>query len=142
MHSTMTDLTDSIDCPGVPHLVELGLSPDEIQALSRQGFIRRALRGRNEVFRLCYRVGGKQRSRYVPATRAAAVAADLARLQEGEKARRALRQLARTARQTLRQRKDLLHGLVEKSGFYFHGNQVRRRRTPKCGDRPNHTRSE
>jgi hypothetical protein len=111
-----------------PHLSRLVLSDEEIGALARQGFIRSETRRSKTIFRLRYRVNGRQRARYVSPRDAAAIEAELALLQRLVRARRRLNGLATLARKVLGHRRSTLAPLVEARGYHFHGHQIRRLR--------------
>ena len=87
-----------------PLLNQLPLSDEELSALSRQGFVHRERRGAKTVFRLRFRVDGRQRVRYVRPRDAEALEAELALLQREVRARRRLTGVAALARQLLRDR--------------------------------------
>ena len=61
-------------------MAKLGLAPGEIKALATQGFVARERRGGRIYWKLRFRVGGRQRVRYLgsDATKAAAIRAELA----------------------------------------------------------------
>jgi 7-keto-8-aminopelargonate synthetase-like enzyme len=112
-------------------LIDLHLAASELEALSRQGFVAPEQRRSGAiVFKLRFRVAGRQMVRYVgtdPA-RAAAVRAALEVLQQR---RRLMRRLAaRTAalRALLRSIKSRLAGELAATGLQFHGRRLRRRR--------------
>jgi hypothetical protein len=114
-----------------PLLNRLALSDQELGALTRQGFIRSEKRGSKTIFRLRYRIDGRQHVRYVSPRDAAALEAELGLLQRQVRARRCLASLAARARQMLRRRKSTLAPLIEAHGYHFHGQQIRRARNAK-----------
>lgn len=114
-----------------PLLSRLALSDEELDALLRQGFVSREWRGGKTIFRLRYRVGGRQRVRYVSPRDAAALEIELATLQRRVQARRRLAAVAVLARDMLRQRRSMLSPRIELRGYHFHGYQIRRRRNFK-----------
>ncbi len=114
-----------------PLLNRLALREEELEALSRQGFIRSERRGRKTIFRLRYRVHGRQHVRYVSPRDAAPLEAELGALQRQVRARRRLAGLAALARQALHDRKSMLAPLLEAHGYHFHGYQIRRCRHAK-----------
>jgi hypothetical protein len=111
-----------------PLLNRLALSDEEIGALTRQGVIRSEKRGEKIIFRLRYRVHGRQRVRYISPNDAAGLEAELRLLQKRVRARRRLTSLAALARQILGDRRLTLTPIVEARGYHFHGHQIRRRR--------------
>jgi hypothetical protein len=125
-HLHVTDDTTSV-------LAKLRLSPAEIAAIARQGFVSAEQRGpRTIVFKLRFRYDGKQRVRYLGTdqTIAAHITAVLDRHQRQRQLDADLRALANRAGQTLRQSKLALVEQVEGAGLRFHGQSVRRRRQP------------
>jgi hypothetical protein len=114
-----------------PLLNRLALSDEELGALSRQGFIRSERRGGKTIFRLRYRIRGRQHARYVSPRDAAALEAELGLLQKRVRAHRRLTGLAALARQVLRHRRSTLAPLLAARGYHFHGHQIRRFRDAK-----------
>ena len=128
---TIKNTTERLALEAFPLLNRLALSEEELSALARQGSIRRERRGRKTIFRLRYRVHGRQCVRYVSPRDAAALEAELTSLQRRVRARRRLTGLAALARQLLRQRKSTLAPLLEAHGYHYHGHQIRRFRNAK-----------
>ena len=128
---TIKITTEWLALEAFPLLNRLALSDEELGALTRQGFIRRERRGRKTIFRLRYRVHGRQHVRYVSPRDAAALEAELGALQRRVRARRRLTDLAALARQALRHRRSTLAPLLEARGYHFHGHQIRRCRNAK-----------
>ena len=114
-----------------PLLNRLALSEEEFVALTQQGFIRSEKRGRKTIFRLCYRLRGRQRVRYVSPLDAAAFEAELGVLQRGVRARRRVARLVALGREALRLRRTTLAPQLEARGYHCHGHQIRRRRNAK-----------
>jgi hypothetical protein len=114
-----------------PLLNGLALTDEELSALTRQGFIRGEKRGQKTVFRLRFRVDGRQRARYVSRHHAVSLGAELALLQKRVRAHRRVTRLAALARQALRHRRLTLAPILEMRGLHFHGHQIRRRRKTK-----------
>ena len=114
-----------------PLLNRLGLGDEELDALTRQGFIRSECRAGKTIFRLRYRVRGRQHARYVSPRDAAALEAELGLLQKRVRAHRRLTRLAALARQLLRYRRSTLVPLLAPLGYHFHGHQIRRWRNAK-----------
>ena len=111
-----------------PGLSRLGLSADEVRELTKQGSIRRERRGRKTIYRLRFRIQGRQRVRYVSPRDATALEAELAALQRPVRSRRQLSAMADIARRLLRHRKSILAPVIEAAGYHFHGLEIRRRR--------------
>ena len=128
---TIKTTTEWLTLEAFPLLNRLALSDEELGALTRQGFIRSERRGRKTIFRLRYRVHGRQHVRYVSPRDAAALEAELGSLQRRVRARRRLTGLAALARQVLRHRRSTLAPLLEARGYHFHGHQIRRCRNAK-----------
>jgi hypothetical protein len=128
---TIANTTERLEKEMFPHLNRLVLSDEDFGALARQGTVRSEKRGSKTVFRLRFRVQGRQCARYVRAADAAALQAELALLQRRVRACRRLARLAALARQLLRERKSALTPLLESQGYHFHGQQIRRARNPK-----------
>ena len=127
---TIKSSSERLALESFPILIRLGLSDEEVHALTSQGFIGRERRGSKTIFRFRYRFLGRQRVRYVSPRDAAALEAELESLQRRVRARRRLTGLAVLARQALRHRRSTLAPLLEARGFHFHGHQIRRCR--KC----------
>jgi hypothetical protein len=117
--------TERLALEPFPILNRLALSDEELHALTRQGFIRSERRRQRTIFRLRYRVDGRQHVRYVSPRDAEALEAELATLQKRVRACRRLRSVAVLARQALRDRKMTLAPLLEARGLHFHGHQIR-----------------
>jgi hypothetical protein len=128
---TIKITTDWLTLEAFPLLNRLALSDEELGALTRQGFIRSERRAGKTIFRLRYRVDGRQRVRYVSPGDAAALEAELGLFQRRVRARRRLAGLAALARQALRDRRSTLAPILEARGYHFHGHQIRRRRNAK-----------
>jgi hypothetical protein len=128
---TIKITTEPLAVEAFPTLNRLALSDEELGALTQQGSLRSERKGRKTIFRLRYRVHGLQRVRYVSPREAAALEAELAKLQQRVRARRRLGRLAALARQVLRQRKSTLAPLLAAHGYRFHGHQIRRCRNAK-----------
>jgi hypothetical protein len=126
---TSNIMTEWLAPQAYPLLNRLKLSDEVLGALTRQGFIRSERRGTKTIFRLCYRVEGRQHVRYVSPRDAKALEAELRSLQRQILARRRLAVLAALGRRALRDRKLKLAPLIEARGYHFHGHQIRRRRT-------------
>lgn len=115
-----------------PLLTQLGLTAGELAALRRQGFVCRERRGRGFVFKLRFRLAGRQQIRVIgrDADLAMALKKELA---EWQRTRRDEREVARWHTQVsaaLRGANLRLAPLCEAAGYYFHGRSVRKRRSP------------
>jgi hypothetical protein len=112
-------------------LAELGLSAAAQAALARQGFVSRELRGRNTaVFKLRYRVAGRQHVRYIgtETRQAERVQQAVNELQTERRIDLAMGRLSREAARLLRDGKRRLEGPLAAAGYRFHGRAIRRRR--------------
>jgi hypothetical protein len=114
-----------------PILNRLTRGDEELSALARQGFLRREQRGKKTIFRLRFRLHGRQYVRYVSREDAEALEAELEVLQSLVRARRRLARLAALTRQALRHRKLALAPLLDERGLRFHGHHIRGRRATK-----------
>jgi hypothetical protein len=116
-----------------PALLRLRLTEDEYVALQHQGFVSTELRKNSIVFKLRFRLGGKQHVCYLGSTRetAAAVETELAQWQQQVRLRRDGAALRRRAGKMLRDNKQNMQPLLESRDFYFHGLAVRKRRPAK-----------
>jgi hypothetical protein len=126
-----TDTIERLRAEGFPLLYGLGLSNDELDTLTRQGSVSCETRGSKTIYRLRFRVHGRQCVRYVSPSDAAPLKAELAMLQRRKRAHQRLVRFATLARQLLRQRKAALTPWLEARGYKFHGIQIRRSRTDK-----------
>lgn len=116
----------------------LRLSPEEIAAVARTGFVARERRGPAcVVYKLRFRIGARQCVRYlgVDTEWVAAVREALRELQRARDALRNLRRLAIQARAFLRELKPRLAANAEHEGYHFHGLALRRARILRHDDR-------
>lgn len=98
-------------------------------ALRSNGFVCSEERSYCQVYKLRFRVAGRQRVRYVGSAAAAdQIRQELAVWQAGTRAKRALRQAQHEARRAIRQIKPYLAPLVQAAGLKFHGRAIRRPR--------------
>lgn len=112
-------------------LADLGLGAAERAALRRQGFVSLEFRGQGQiVFKLRFRLGGRQRVRYVgaDADRACRVQQALFRWQQDRRRELALGRLSRDAASLLRDIKRRLEPHLNGAGLRFHGRAIRRPR--------------
>lgn len=111
-------------------LAALGFGNDEIAALKRQGFVSHESRGGHVIYKLRFRLHGRQRVRYfgADAERAEQVERLLERLQRGRRIKKQLRDIRHYASKELRETKLRLKPFVENAGLIFHGLAIRRPR--------------
>ena len=114
----------------VSELEKLRLSPEEMQALRRQGFVATETRANVVFFKLRFRLNGRQRTRYLGTdpTRGQAIATELLKVQRQKRIHRQIARLDVAAGRTIREWKTRLVPLLEKEGLYFHGLAVRGKR--------------
>lgn len=113
-------------------LSRLNLTDDQMAALSTQGFVARERRcGRRDIFKLRFRIEGKQvvRSLGTSPANAASVALAVRVLQRTMRVQRELRKLEEELRRYLKATKKLLRPAVDLAGYRFHGMCVRRTRS-------------
>lgn len=108
----------------------LGLSNLEIAALKRQGSVIGEKRGSRVVYKLRYRMQGRQRTKYLGCDleMTVEIKRQLEELQHSRRVMKSLRDYARIAAATLRQSKKQLEPLFADAGFRFHGQAIRRSR--------------
>lgn len=113
-------------------LAALGLSRAELAALTDQGCVIAERRGAStSVFKLRFRLGGRQKTKYLGSDAAAAarIGQALAAWQAPRQRDRRLRCCAAKGRALLRDVKRRLEGSLQAAGFKFHGRAIRR---PRC----------
>ena len=112
-------------------LVRLGLTAAELETLRRQGSVSRERRGRRRLYKLRFRVDGRQVTRYVGTDegKAAEVRQGLHEWQGERHLDLELGRLARQAGRELRRAKRKLEEQMVERGLGFHGLAVRR---PRC----------
>ena len=103
-------------------------SPEEFSAIRRQGFVAREARGNSVIFKLRFRLCGKQRVKYLGRYEELAVAVqrELNELQKGRVRMRRLGELVRLARRRLKDSKRQLEPMLAEAGWKFHGRSLRR----------------
>ena len=114
-------------------LVRVGLTAEEITAVKRQGVVSAELRGRKcTVFKLRFRIDGRQRAKYLGTGAALAdtVREALRRLQKSKWIDQNLQALVREANRLLRESKSQLLPFADAAGYRFHGRTLRRPRRP------------
>jgi hypothetical protein len=110
-----------------PALARLRLTTEDLEELTRQGFLSKERRDSLHIHKLRFRRGARQVVRYIgDAVEATAVKAELDRLQSARHISRELAELNRAARRLLRDTKAQLEPLVIANGWKFHGRVVRR----------------
>jgi hypothetical protein len=112
------------------YLAQLGLVPEEVLALRKQGFVSGEKRGPGHTcYKLRFRFAGRQRVRALGGDAAVAerVRQELAELQASTRLDRELAQLTRKAKRMLREARQRLEPLLREEGFAFHGLAVRRK---------------
>ena len=115
-------------------LGQLQLTPEDLAALKRQGWIQKEWRGNTCIHKLRFRRNGKQVVRYLgDAETARQVADELAVLQAVSRTSRQLARLTKLARKTLRESKKSFMPHLDRVGYRYHGLDIRRRRIPKDG---------
>lgn len=114
---------------------QMGLSADELCALSRQGFVQREVRSNGrEYFKLRFRMCGRQRvySLGTDGRIAEQAEREVATLQSGRRLELETSELAAQARRMLRTAKQDLSPLLTAAGWHFHGMAVRRIAERNC----------
>jgi hypothetical protein len=114
----------------------LGLSGEELTALTKQGFVCAEYRGHGRTrYKLRFRIGTKQHVRYLGTAPEFVdqVRTELGQLQQCALQHRELKRLVRMAKHKLRTAKHLLEPLLHNAGFAFHGLSIRK---PRSGVRP------
>ncbi len=122
---------DSVRKPALfPGLASLGLCPEAWDALAEQGSLCAEAGRAGPVYKLRFRLGGKQQARYVGRKPAfiALIRHELVRLQAESRSRQRLRRLLREAKQCLRKTKRQVEPSLARSGHVFHGRAIRRQR--------------
>jgi hypothetical protein len=116
-----------------PVLARLRLGQKELEALRRGGFVAREHRRGRVYYRLRFRVGQRQVTRYVGTDQELAAQVQRA-LEHWQRPRRLdleLGRLAREANRKLRRAKQQLRPKLRTCGLYFHGLSVRRKRADR-----------
>ena len=112
-----------------PALAAMRLTDADLHELAHQGFVCREERGNLAYFKLRFRRAHQQVVRYVgDAQHAAAIQAELDRLQADRRLERELRRITSTAQRMLREGKHQLEPLLEQENLRFHGLALRRPR--------------
>ena len=113
-----------------PGLASLNLCPEAWDVLATQGSLCAEGCRTGEVYKLRFRLGGKQQSRYVGKSPrfVEQIRRELAQLQAERRSRKRTRRLVREAKQCLRRTQRQLEPLLSMSGRVFHGRAIRRQR--------------
>lgn len=111
-------------------LRRLSLSQEELQCLCRQGFVAGELHSGRRIYKLRFRIAGRQRVKALGSDEAFAQAVrnELRHLQMPRASLRELNEMARKARAAIRSANQQLRSSLEATGMYFHGHAVRRKR--------------
>ena len=112
------------------NLANLLRSPEELRALERQGFVSAEPCGNATIYKLRFRLRGKQIIRYVGQSSelASAITAELRGLQAPTRAVRELHRAAKEVRSGLRASRRALAPILEDLGFHFYGSAIRQTR--------------
>ena len=118
----------------LPHLRLLNLPERELAALRTQGFVSAERRRQNLVFKLRYRLDGRQHVRFLgdDERRAHAVRDELLLLQHDVQEKRRFTALRIRTTRVLKECKAASQGFLGETGYYFHGLAIRKRRRPKA----------
>jgi hypothetical protein len=119
-----------------PAVRALGLTDAELAMLASQGFVSTERRPGKLVYKLRFRIGGRQCVRFLghDETQARAIREELRVLQRDLRHRRETVKLRRAVNKLLRDSKRQLQPLLEQNGYYFHGRAIRLRRSVKTTD--------
>ena len=115
-----------------PALRRLQLPDQALAALRTQGFVRAEPHGRKRIYKLRFRLDGRQHVRFLGDDEelASTVQRELRVLQRDARDQRQFTDLRRRTRHILRQSKSALEGMLEEHGFHYHGQAIRQRRRP------------
>jgi hypothetical protein len=112
-----------------PASAKLGLNEDELNEIAFQGFVCQEKRRDRVYHKLRFRIGGKQRVRYIGDAEAARkVGEELSVLQEHLRHFRHVAALRRVVREQLQASKQALEPYLKARGLYYHGQSIRKRR--------------
>lgn len=117
------------------NLAALGLKTEEIAALRQQGFVACEARAGRVIYKLRFRLRGRQRVRYLgtdPA-RADGVERLIQAIQSGRRFKKQLRELDHEVTEKLKNLKQRLSPFLDRAGLKFHGLAIRlpRARSPE-----------
>lgn len=116
-----------------PGLASLGLFPQAWSVLAEHGSLCLESSKCGTVYKLRFRIAGKQQSRYVGKRPGFVeqIRQELAQLQAAAKSQSRLRNLEREAKQCIRNTIRQIEPLLPLAGRAFHGRAIRRRRHGK-----------
>jgi hypothetical protein len=116
-----------------PGLASLGLCPEAWNTLAVQGSLCAESGKAGAVYKLRFRMGGRQQSRYVGKSSGFVeqIRHELTQLQAARRSQGRRRRLIGDAKQCLRRTKRELEPLLPMAGCAFHGRMIRRRRPTK-----------
>ena len=115
-------------------LERLDLSPEQMQALRRQGFVSEESRHGRTIFKLRFRMARRQFVKHLgtDVLFAQAVREQLRAFQMERTSLRELNEVARKARAVIRDFNRRLQPYLEAAGMCFHGHAIRRKRGRKA----------
>ena len=118
-----------------PGLASLGLSWQAWDALAKQGSLCAESSANEHVFKLRFRMDGRQHSRCVGKEEGfiQQIRRELTQLQADARRQKQLRRLVREAKQCIRKTKHQLAPLLSATGHAFHGMAIRRQRRSHIG---------
>ena len=113
-----------------PGLASLDLSPEAWEVLEHQGSLCAEASRAGKVYKLRFRLDGKQQARYVGKNDGFVdqIRRELAQLQAERRSRQRMRRLDQMAKQCLRSTQRQLEPLLPMSGRAFHGRAIRRQK--------------
>lgn len=113
-------------------LEALRLGSEEIAALRQQGFVAGEVRTGRVIYKLRFRLQGRQRVRYLgtDADKAVCVERLIQTLQRGRRIKKQLRDLNHDLTEKLGETKRRLEPFLDRAGLKFHGLAIRR---PRAG---------
>ena len=108
-------------------LEALGLGNEEITALRQQGFVAGEVRAGRVIYKLRFRLQGRQRVRYLgtDADKAVCVERLIQTLQRGRRIKKQLRDLNHDLTEKLGEMKRRLEPFLDRAGLKFHGLAIR-----------------
>ena len=115
---------------GAVEFEALGLTSEETAALKHQGFITGEPRGGRIIYKLRFRMNGRQRVRYLgnDSRRAGCIEQFVKSLQRGRRIKKELQDLDRKVAKNLSTMKQRLQPFLDQAGLKFHGLAIRRPR--------------
>ena len=121
---SQTTINTHTECPA---LRQLQLPDQALAALRTQGFVRAEPHGQKRIYKLRFRLDGRQHVRFLGDDEelARSVQAELRVLQRQVRIKRQFADLRRATGRILRESKSALEGLLEEHGFHYHGQAFR-----------------